>query len=426
MINIILLLGFVWRLINLNQSLWLDEGITALAVKGNSLTELITKFSPGDFHPPLYYLILKLWTDIFGYSEIALRFPSIIFGLIAIVFVYFIGKKLFNKKVGFIAALFLAINPLAVYYSQEARMYSLAMMLVAGSMWFLLSKERFWFVVFAAASVYTDYLPWLMFPVYFFMLKDRKILLFPIFLYLPWLPSFLTQLQTGLALTAAIPAWSAILGGFSLKALALTYVKFIFGRISFDNKIVYGLLVAIAGGGYLAIASRTKNKTLWLWLLLPLFGGMLLSLKVSVFTYFRFLFVLPALPLLLAAGAKSKLAIIFVVAVSLSSLIWFNLRSEFWRENWRSAVEYVDSNPGLVIMPSLAQSAPLAYYNLKSPLEDINNINLQNFQNIYLLRYVPEIFDPQDVVLKTIESSGYKFKENINFNGVVIWRYEKI
>lgn len=427
MIYAVFALGLLLRLVNLNQSLWLDEAITVLAVKNNSLVELITKFSPGDFHPPLYYLLLKSWSNIFGYSEIALRIPSVIFGVAAIWFVYLIGQKLFSKRTGLIAALFLAVNPLVVYYAQEARMYSLAMMLVAGSIWFLLSKRWFWFVVFAAASIYTDYLPWLMFPVYFIVLKDKKILLSPVVLFFPWIPSFFTQLQTGLALSAAIPAWSAALGGFSIKALALTFVKFIFGRISWDNKILYGLLAAVTGGGYLAIASRTKNKTLWLWLLFPLLTGLLLSLRISVFTYFRFLFVLPALPLLLASGAKSRLAIIFIIFISVISLIWFNTNNKFWREDWRQASKYMETINSLAIMPSLAQSAPLTYYQFKTPLVDISEpINLTGKNTVYLIRYVPEIFDPTDIGLKTIEGNGYKLTENRNFSGVIIWKYEKI
>lgn len=423
MIWLVLLLGLTLRLINLNQSLWLDEAITAQAVKNYSFGELIPRFSPGDFHPPLYYLFLKMWTNFFGYGEIVLRLPSVIFGVGAIFFVYLIGKKLFSKRTGIIAAIFLAVNPLAVYYSQEARMYSLAMMLVAGAIWFLLEKKWGWFMIFSLASVFTDYLPWLMFPVYFLMTKNRRVLIVPILLYLAWIPYFLSQLKTGLAVSAAIPLWSQVLGGFSLKALALTFIKFIFGRISWDNKILYAVFTVAVGAGYLWMSVRSRVKTLWFWLLIPLLLGLLLSLKVSVFTYFRFLFVLPAFTLLLAGGAKNRIAVIFVVLISLLSLAWFNLNPRFWREDWRSAVAYMEAGGGIVEMPSLAQADPIYYYRRSLQLTDSNGANFKGYTNVYLIRYVQEIFDPKDTLKTKLEVDGYERVQESQFNGVVIWKY---
>ena len=66
MILIILLFGLILRLLNLNQSLWLDEAINAQAVSAYSYKDLIIKYSIGDFHPPLYHILLKIITDIFG------------------------------------------------------------------------------------------------------------------------------------------------------------------------------------------------------------------------------------------------------------------------------------------------------------------------------------------------------------------------
>lgn len=67
-----LVLGLVLRLVSLNQSLWLDEATTALVAK-MSFTDIFTKFLPGDFHPPLYYLLIKVWVFLFGDSEVVLR-----------------------------------------------------------------------------------------------------------------------------------------------------------------------------------------------------------------------------------------------------------------------------------------------------------------------------------------------------------------
>ena len=80
---LILLVALVLRLVSLNQSLWLDEATSALVVR-MSVGDMFARFLPGDFHPPLYYLILKFWVSIFGNSEISLRMPSVIFGVITI------------------------------------------------------------------------------------------------------------------------------------------------------------------------------------------------------------------------------------------------------------------------------------------------------------------------------------------------------
>lgn len=153
MILFILTLGFLLRLINLNQSLWLDEAITAKVVQKFGFLDIITKFSPNDFHPPLYYLFLKVWTNFFGYSEISLRLPSVIFSLITVVFVYLIAKKFISKKAALLSAFFLTINPLFVYYSQEARMYSMVTMLVAGAMYFFLTKRNYGYYLFIVLSI---------------------------------------------------------------------------------------------------------------------------------------------------------------------------------------------------------------------------------------------------------------------------------
>lgn len=391
----ILFVALILRLINLNQSLWLDEAISFFAVKNYDFFGIITKFSPGDVHPPLYYLILKLWTNLFGYSEISLRLPSVIAGVLAVFVIYKIGGK--------IPALFLAVNPLAIYYSQEARMYSLAMLLILLAVFFFLQKKSFWFIIFLALAFYTDYIPWLIFPIF---------LPFPLltFIFLiPWLPTMWQQFQASTLLVREVPLWGQVVGGFSFKALALVPIKFIFGRI--PTHPFFTLPIAFYGW----VLTKTKNRFLWGWLVIPILLGFFLSAKIPIFTYHRFLFVLPAFILLLTEATKNNIKfIIFIIVISFISITIFNLNSNFWREDWRAATVYVNSDPGKVIMPSLAQSAPFTYYGAE--------MNVKN-NPVYLVRYVQEIFDPQDSKRILLETSGYKNIEQKNFNGVVIWKY---
>jgi uncharacterized membrane protein len=113
---------------------------------------------------PLYYLLLKPWVFVFGDSEVALRLPSALAGALAIPLVARIGARLFDRATATAAALFMAVSAYHVSYSQEARMYSLVVLLG------LLSTERYlacrdrasgWnragYIVSSAAILYTHY-----------------------------------------------------------------------------------------------------------------------------------------------------------------------------------------------------------------------------------------------------------------------------
>ncbi|MCK4588787.1 glycosyl transferase family 39, partial [Candidatus Woesebacteria bacterium] len=80
MIYAILILGLVLRLISINQSFWLDEATSALVARDMSFAQILSQFSPADFHPPFYYFLLKIWTATFGVSEVGARSLSIIVG----------------------------------------------------------------------------------------------------------------------------------------------------------------------------------------------------------------------------------------------------------------------------------------------------------------------------------------------------------
>ena len=105
------------------QSLWSDEGNSA-ALIGYGFAEIAQR-TAFDIHPPFYYWLLKVWTTIFGTSEIALRSLSAVLGAGVVLLVWWLGKRLFSRQVGLIAAFVAALSPLLVYYSQETRMYML-------------------------------------------------------------------------------------------------------------------------------------------------------------------------------------------------------------------------------------------------------------------------------------------------------------
>ena len=113
-----------------HQGFWFDEGNTALLVH----------FSPGKMFglipqtestPPLYYCVAWVWARIFGYGEAGLRSLSALAGVLTVPVAYGAARKLISRRAGLIAAALTACNPLLIWYSQEARSYSLLVLLTA-------------------------------------------------------------------------------------------------------------------------------------------------------------------------------------------------------------------------------------------------------------------------------------------------------
>lgn len=458
MIIIILGLGLILRLISLNQSLWIDEATSALTTK-MSLLDFFNKFSPGDFHPPLYYLTLRIWSLFFGISEIAIRSLSILFGIGTIYIVYLIGKSILNKNAGLITALLLATSGLHVYYSQEARMYSMSTFLVVFSIYlftriiqlqqasFFHDKGRVgeWVIFSAIIGLIglTDYLPLIILPVFWIYAIYTKqkpnwwkkfitshIIL--IILALLWSPIFLKQLASGITTTNTSPAWVQVLGTFSLKDILLIPVKFAIGRVSFDNKLLYGSVVLIVLGifGYLAIKSLKSLKNLklvYLWLLVPLILALILSIKLPVLNYFRFLFVLPAFYLVIAAGITHtrKFLLVIIILLSLITSFMYLTNPKFQREDWRVAVSYIQNNKSpnsVVIFPANSQMEAYHYYAPSDPIYGPPAIK-KGYSQIWLIRYAQAISDPNDSTKQKIESLGYNKVQELDFNGVLVWKY---
>lgn len=127
----IVLTAFLLRVFMLgSQSLWLDEAIIYSQTKAASVAEVYSNVMHQEGHiGPLYHILNYLSCRAFGYSEWAMRLPSAIYGTLSVLLIYLIARSLWNDKVALLSCLFLAISPLHVWYSQEARMYSLWVML---------------------------------------------------------------------------------------------------------------------------------------------------------------------------------------------------------------------------------------------------------------------------------------------------------
>lgn len=104
-------------------SLWYDEAVSWNQSRG-TFEALIAAVS-ADNYPPLHNFILWLVMPVIGDSEIALRLPSALLGILAVWLIYVAGKTLAGKSAGLLAATLLTISPFHIWYSTEARMYAL-------------------------------------------------------------------------------------------------------------------------------------------------------------------------------------------------------------------------------------------------------------------------------------------------------------
>lgn len=463
---LIILIALILRIISLNQSLWLDEAINVLAVKNNSLIDLVTQYARADFHPPGWFILLWGWTKVFGYSEIAVRMPSVIMGVLSIWIVFLLGKKLFSKNVGLVAALLLAVNPLHIYYSQEARMYVMATLAVLINI-FLLAKlikgEKLNSIFLIFSNIFiliSDYIAYFIFPAQFiFLLLYKRELIRKWLLALGlavlsgfwWLPTFLGQLNVGSIASSNLPSWKLINGAFDFKTLPLTFVKFIIGRISLADKVMYTTLLLPVCGLFIFLLWKSvrkinqEKKLLLIWLIAPLVIATVISVFVPIYNYFRVLYVLPAFIILVVLGIvsfKNKfklffLGVVLMIEMFCNAVYLFN--PMFQREDWKELVNFFRTqNSPTILFESSGTLPPFDYYakgslNGKGALKDFparyedDVIDLSGAgEDIYLVDYLVQISDPNRLVDKELKDLGYEQTDIKDFTGVgFIYHYVK-
>lgn len=121
-------------------SMWFDEAFGAYLVRFDYAG--IAHYTGLDVHPPLYYWVLKAWVSIWGTSELAFRSLSLVFALIALVGVFVLVRRVFHSPAAALAAsAAVAISPMVIRFSDEARMYT---MVTAITVWatYLLVRLR--------------------------------------------------------------------------------------------------------------------------------------------------------------------------------------------------------------------------------------------------------------------------------------------
>lgn len=158
-------LGAVLRFATLgDQSYHHDEIVTASRVLRVGFGHAMDAVGFSESAPPLYYALAWLWTQVTGNGEWGLRFLSALAGVATIPVAYLTGRELRGARAGVIAAALVAVNPMLLWYSQEARAYALLGFFCALSLLYCVRAldggrraDFTWWGVFSALALATHY-----------------------------------------------------------------------------------------------------------------------------------------------------------------------------------------------------------------------------------------------------------------------------
>jgi uncharacterized membrane protein len=421
-IFLIFLFALVARFIALDQSLWLDEATTARVVTQYDYFGIISKFSITDFHPPLYYIFMKFWTGLFGASEIALRMPSILFSLAAGWLIYLMA--------GVWAAAFFLFNPLIIYYSQEARMYMMAAYLLTGALYYFrrLSDKNIpntiFFNVFLILSFYTFYGSiFFIVPMFLYLLykKQYRVFIASAMMFGAYvavlMPLTLAQLKSSRVALSQVTNWASVLGTANLKNLMLIPMKFSIGRIDFYPKVIY---YAVSGVWtmFVLFGLRSlikKENRMWTILLVsPLALGLVFSLFSPLLQYFRFLYLIPVMAIILSITKDTKKHLYKTILVSgfLVFSFAYLFIPQFHREDWKGLSNNLDDRTPVYMI--ISSSDPLTYYRKDLKIKDIKELsNLVGEKSVTVLPYTADVHGVD--YKKILTDKGYEMKKATSF-----------
>lgn len=313
------LVGAILRFYNLGyNSLWLDEASTlTFAVK--SIPDIWQATTGGEFNPPLFY-----WTEhimlLFGNSEAVLRFIPALLGVLTIPLIYLAAKGFMDRNTGIIAAAAFAFSPFLIFYSQEARAYSMMLFFVTFAM------------VFYFRALKNNSLPdWALFGVLsalaFWTHFYALVMIGALFLYAFY--ALYPKIKNSLEAAKPVVAGGALFGLICLPLIIVTIQLFAkrtgsaptfgiqgpeiilatFAQISGSEVAMYLLLLLFIAGIVQAFL-LDKNK-----------GIFLVTLTVLMFIISNFLsYRMPMQPRYLIC-----LAIVYFIAIALSCKLLFSL-----------------------------------------------------------------------------------------------------
>lgn len=139
---LILLVLFIFlRIYKIDQlDLWRDEAFSALIAQNNIKT--IIEILQDDTMPPLYEILLHIWTRLFGNSELAMRLPSVIFSIITYLYTYALSNLLLKRKDALNIAGIITFSMISIFFAREARAYALMTCTGTASVYYFLKLQK--------------------------------------------------------------------------------------------------------------------------------------------------------------------------------------------------------------------------------------------------------------------------------------------
>lgn len=442
------------------QSLWYDEGISAHQLM-RSFAD-IARASALDTHPPLYYWTLKAWSLVVPASELGLRSLSAVWGVVGVVLTGLIARRLFGPLVGFIAALLIAVAPLAVYYSQEVRMYTQVTALGLAAAFAYLHRRWLAYALAGLATLYSQYLGvallaainlHALFAWRGMARRDRLGWLAGnagiVLGFLPWLPAFIGQQNRALNTSPRTPAGLAI---DTLAAYGGGLVKLDLTQALGVGLVVCALMAAIAAVPAVrrlvplapGMATRSDPEfgqavllVMLLWLV-PLGLVLFLGLRSGLFELRYVLLGVPGLAIAAAVGlvwAARRPTIAIVAALVACVPGGVALERQYvdpalTRDNYRDLVAAIarDAQPGdAVVLSAPNQTEVFGYYyhgdlpligmprerpldvaDTTAQLEDIG----QRYDRVWLVGWAMDQADPGGVISRWLADNGFQSRHD--------------
>lgn len=447
----ILVLALLVRLPLLTGSLWLDEAAQALLSTRPLSQQLAIQ---ADFQPPLYHLVVHI-IALVSHAEWWLRLASLIPALVTIYLTFLLGRTVHSPKVGYLSAFALSLSHMHLYFSQELRPYQFASVFVLVSFLILSkppSRQRLWALSVVNAcgllSVYTYVFYLICQGIYASKHPSKtqlwlKSLLISGGFTMWWLPFFIGQLTTGLALKAAVPGWDQVVSLPFLKALPTTLVKLYFGRFPIPNHLASYLTLGLLLLGIGVVTYRNsseKIRRLLLVALLPLLLSWLSTPLLPTLEPKRFLSSLPFLLVGLVAAAltspwaKGLLAIVLGTNALVIAAYWItpDLQREPWREVVHSLETQFQSPSSIVVFRFDAPLASWQWYHsgsltgiatgslyVSSPASLNANLNpVKDTHTVLVFDYLKDLTDPHDFVAVHLTTQGFYETERISYPNI--------
>jgi mannosyltransferase len=385
-IAVIVLISAFLRSRYLNGQFWMDEALS-VGISSHSLTAI-----PGVLHhdgsPPLYYLILHVWIQIFGSSETATHTLSLVFGELTVPAAAWVAWSLWGPRAAVIAAVLFALNPFITAYSQETRMYTLMALLgllaTAGFIHGFIYRRRKFLILFAicqALMLYTHAwgiffgvgaalafgLVWKLSAV-----EERRPLLRDALLsfggagvlFLPWLPTLIYQATHTGSPWDPTPNFGA----------PIQISRNLMGGDRATTALVLAAAIGLAALWTRARRTSRDGITMWTLILLPI-GTLAFGWLVSRFSpawQYRYFAPILASLLLLATFGLSRARGIGLIALALIVIFWANPKS--YTPQYKSDMRDVAGeiaprlHQGDLVVVGQPEQVPLAWYYLPGGL----------------------------------------------------------